>query len=252
MTTKIVMFDIRIDPLTRKEAVVAIFSLFQSETHDAHMVVTPNVDHIVMLNANANFRTAYSASSLVLVDGNPVMWASKLLGKPVPETVPGSDLFVLLLQESKRGAGFSIFLLGAPPGVAKKAGMMIQEGYPNVRVVGTNCPPLGFEKDQDELKKIVQQINEAQPDLLLVGLGAPKQELWAHAYKQQLKVKVILCAGATIEFVAKEKQRAPKWVQRLSMEWFYRMMLEPKRLFYRYAKDAIIFPFLLAREFFKK
>ena len=252
MSSKIDLFNIEIDPLTRSEAVDAIFTFFRESSFDAHMVVTPNVDHVVKLHGDSGFLDAYNDASLVLVDGNPVVWAAKLLGKHVPETVPGSDLAVLLFEQAKHGDGFSVFLLGAPPGVAEKAGKMIEGKYKNVRVVGSHCPPLGFERNPEELDLIVQQIDATEPDLLLVGLGAPKQELWAHNNKKRLKAKVVLCAGATIEFIAQEKQRAPLWVQKIAMEWFYRMLLEPKRLISRYLKDAVFFPFLVVQEILKQ
>lgn len=251
MRLKIDLFNIRIDPLTRGEAVAAICNYFREDSFDAHMVVTPNVDHVVKLHSDNDFQAAYNDASLVLIDGNPVVWAAKLMGKPVPETVPGSDLAVLLLEQAKLEQAFSIFLLGAPPGVGEKARKKIEDTYKNVRVVGNYCPPLGFEQDSEELQNINQQINDVKPDLLLVGLGAPKQELWASANRQQLQAKVILCAGATIEFIAQEKKRAPVWVQNVAMEWFYRMMLEPKRLISRYLHDAIVFPYLVLRHYLK-
>jgi N-acetylglucosaminyldiphosphoundecaprenol N-acetyl-beta-D-mannosaminyltransferase len=117
-----------------------------------------------------------------------------------------------------------------------------------VQVVGTYSPPLGFEKSNAENAKILKKIAAANPDILIVGLGAPKQELWVHKHRELLRAKAALCVGATIDFLAGEKKRAPRWVQAAKCEWLYRMLSEPRRLGKRYAHDAIVFPRILARE----
>jgi N-acetylglucosaminyldiphosphoundecaprenol N-acetyl-beta-D-mannosaminyltransferase len=117
-----------------------------------------------------------------------------------------------------------------------------------VDVVGCYSPPLGFENDAKENERILMLIREAAPDLLVLGLGAPKQELWMHRHRGEIAAKVALCVGATIDFLAGEKKRAPKWIQSLGLEWAHRMCSEPKRLVKRYARDAVIFPRLVLKE----
>ena len=120
--------------------------------------------------------------------------------------------------------------------------------WPHVEVCGTYSPPLGFERDPTENSAIIERVNAARADVLVVGLGAPKQELWVAAQRHRLQVKTALCIGATIDFLAGEKSRAPRWMQRCGLEWMHRVASEPRRLFKRYARDAWIFPQLVWNE----
>ncbi len=126
----------------------------------------------------------------------------------------------------------------------------LREFLCKINIVGIESPDFGFDRDSNASEKYAQKIAESGADILVIGVGAPKQELWAHKYQHQLNVKIILCVGATIDFIAGEKNRAPVWMQRIGFEWFYRMCQEPKRLVTRYTKDAIIFPILVIREAF--
>jgi N-acetylglucosaminyldiphosphoundecaprenol N-acetyl-beta-D-mannosaminyltransferase len=145
-----------------------------------------------------------------------------------------------------------VFLLGAAPGVADRAARRVESTWPNVEVVGTYSPPLGFEKDDYENRQILDRIAVAGPDVLIVGLGAPKQELWVHKHRLHIEATVAVCAGATIDFLAGEKKRAPVWMQRLGLEWFFRMLSDPRRLVRRYARDAWVFPQLIAKELLRR
>ena len=129
-----------------------------------------------------------------------------------------------------------------------RAATNIELRWPSVRVVGTYSPPLGFENNEHENHRILEMIAEAKPDVLVVGLGAPKQELWVSKYQKQIQAPIALCVGATIDFLAGEKKRAPVWLQRIGMEWVHRVLSEPKRLVKRYARDAWIFPQLVWSE----
>jgi len=215
-------------------------------------VVTPNVDHVIQLERSPRFRSAYSGASLVLVDGWPVAKVVGLLSKRAVDTVPGSDLVPAVFDEfSRRGTTAKIFLLGALPGVADKAARVIAARWPRLRTVGTYSPPFGFENDADESAKICSMIRGASPDIIVLGLGAPKQELWVHRHQEMLGDGVAICAGATIDFLAGSKARAPHWVRRLRMEWLHRMLLEPSRLATRYLKGMVLFPLYSAREILK-
>lgn len=209
------------------------------------MVVTPNVDHAVQFQQREGLRTAYGSAALMLVDGAPIVWASRLLGRPLPERVAGSDLVPALFDAARP---LRIFLLGAAPGVAARAAARVAAAWPHVSVVGTDSPPLGFEDDLAENERIVHKIADAAPDLLIVGLGAPKQEIWTHQHLGRIRAKVAICAGATIDFLAGEKRRSPPWMRRIGLEWLYRVSREPRRLARRYARDARIFPQLVWRE----
>jgi len=169
----------------------------------------------------------------------------------IMDRVAGSDLVPALFDSAPETKPLRIFLLGAAPGVADRAAGNIRRQWPGVEVIGTYSPPLGFERDERENESILQMIAAAKPDVLVVGLGAPKQELWVHKHHNRLAAKVALCVGATIDFLAGERSRAPLWMQSVGLEWLYRVASEPRRLATRYAKDAVIFPQLLAQEWWR-
>ena len=250
MSEKRKLFGIEIDALRMPQAVLRIRQWIGAEAAACRYVVTPNVDHAVMLQEQEAFRDAYHDADLMLADGHPIVWASRLLGRPLPERVPGSELVPELLDSFNKlpnaSAGrLRVFLLGAAKGVAAKAAANMRTRWPNVETVGVYSPPLGFETNQLESEEILGRIALCRPHVVIVGLGAPKQELWVHQHRAQLRANVALCVGATIDFLAGEKKRAPVWMQRSGMEWLHRMGSEPKRLFKRYAKDALIFPQLV-------
>jgi len=216
--------------------------------YECRYVVTPNVDHIVKLQSDDKLRAAYLNASLVVADGWPLVAASRLLRKPLPERVAGSDLVPRLFDFSVNPEPLRVFLLGAAPGVAEKASVQIERRWRNVLVCGTHSPPLGFEYSAELNADIVARVNRYKPDILIVGLGAPKQEIWLDRFRTQLRVKVAVAAGATIDFLAGEQQRAPKWVQRIALEWLHRAFTNPRRLAGRYLYGAWAFPRIVARE----
>jgi N-acetylglucosaminyldiphosphoundecaprenol N-acetyl-beta-D-mannosaminyltransferase len=239
-----------IDALTMKQAVEAVLAWCRDDAPGpCRYVVTPNVDHAVMFHADARLREAYAGASLVLADGWPVVLASRLLGRPLPERVAGSDLAPAIFAAAADGsAPLRVFLLGAAPGVAQRAAANIVAQWRNVEICGVLSPPLGFEADDAQNERILQTVAEAAPDLVVLGFGAPKQELWIRAHAGQLHAKAALCLGATIDFLAGQKRRAPRWMQRTGLEWLHRLSSEPRRLFRRYARDAWVFPRLVWRD----
>jgi len=201
-----------------------------------------------MYQHDERLREAYADAGLVLADGFPVVAAAKLLRRPLPGRVCGSDLVPALFETTTEDRPLRAFLLGAAPGVADRARDEVHKKWPSVNIVGTYCPPLGFEKDDEENARILEIVAEAKPDVLVVGLGAPKQELWVHRFHKEIQAPVALCVGATIDFLAGEKARAPVWMRRTGLEWLHRCLSEPKRLVRRYVRDAIVFPQLVWRE----
>ncbi|MGL6077337.1 WecB/TagA/CpsF family glycosyltransferase [Methyloversatilis discipulorum] len=247
------MFGIEIDALDMASTLEVLEQWISSEQMSCHYVVTPNVDHIVKLDKNESFRTAYAGASLVLADGKPVVLVSRILGMPLPGTVPGSDLVpALFAHYQSLNRPLSVFLLGAAPGVGLKAAERIRTSWPCVHVVGVLSPPHGFERDPDECERICDAVMKVSPDVLVLGLGAPKQELWVSRFRSRLDARVALCVGATIDFLAGEKPRAPKWMRILGLEWLHRMASEPRRLAGRYVHDAFVFPRLFFIELFRK
>lgn len=230
-------------------AVAQISQWLSDQPRLGRYVVTPNVDHVLTLKSNEAFRQAYTDASLRLIDGWPVAKAVSWLANVHATTVPGSDLVPAIFSHlTSTGKTAGVFLLGALPGVAEIAASSIEARWNGISVVGTYSPPFGFERDAAECKKICDMLLEAKPDILVIGLGAPKQEIWIHRYKDQIGPCVSICAGATIDFLAGSKKRAPRWVRTLRFEWLYRMLQEPKRLFLRYAKGMILFPAYLVQE----
>ncbi|REK18883.1 MAG: glycosyltransferase [Planctomycetota bacterium] len=248
MNARVGIFGCWIDRVRMPEAVARVYDLIEREDDVCHYVVTPNVDHVVMLDHHRGLQQAYADASLILADGMPVVLASRLLRRGLPERITGTDLVGEMLAAAAGNGGLRVFLLGAGPGVAEQAAERIASKWPAVDVVGTYSPPFGFEKDAEENAHILQQIADCRPDVLIVGLGAPKQELWVHQHRHEIEARVALCVGAAIDFLAENKRRAPRWMQRAGLEWFHRMASEPKRLAGRYAHDAWQFPRLVWRE----
>lgn len=203
-------------------------------------VVTPNVDHIVKLQSDASFCGIYARSALVLADGVPLLWAAKFLGTPLREKISGSDLFPKLCEVAAQ-KGWRVFFLGGRPGAAAKSAVVLKNRYPKLIVSGTYSPDFGFEKDPIYNDKIIQMIQHAKPDILFIGLGTPKQENWADKYKDICKVPVSIGIGAGFEFVAGMVKRAPAWMQKTGLEWFWRLLMEPGRLWKRYLVDDMQF-----------
>jgi N-acetylglucosaminyldiphosphoundecaprenol N-acetyl-beta-D-mannosaminyltransferase len=253
MSNTIEMFGITIHKYTMNGALDVLQEWLQFGNDDCKYVVTPNVDHVVLLDKNPAFKQAYDDAAMVVADGRPVVLASRILGKALPETVPGSDLVPNLFQRfQENDLPLRVYLLGAMPGVGEVAASNIKKQWPKVEVVGILSPDFGFEKDSAYCDRICQSVAEAKADLLVIGLGAPKQEIWVHKHASRLPVKVALCVGATIDFLAGNKPRAPIWMRKLGVEWLHRMCSEPKRLVKRYLVDAIIFPKIFIREWLKK
>lgn len=246
------LFGLRIDAVSLESAVTRLSSWMRQASRPCRYVVTPNVDHLVILEHHEALREAYRDASMVVADGWPLVAVARWVNRPLPQRVAGSDLVPALLAAASSQTPLRVFLLGAMPGVAQRAARRIEAQWPDVRVSGTCSPPLGFERDRGENQAILRHIAQAQPDLLIVGLGAPKQELWVHAHRDQIHASVAVCAGATIDFLAGEKRRAPRWIQRMGLEWCHRMLSDPRRLIRRYARDAWVFPQIACREIMRR
>lgn len=225
-----------IDNLTMGETLQAIKELIK--TKRGAYVVTPNVDHIVQLETNKELQLVYQNASLILADGKPLLWIANWYGTPIKEKISGSDLFPLLC-EMAANEGYKLFFLGATEGIAAKAAENLTQRYKGLQITGTYSPPFGFENNSEEIKKIEVMVRDANPEILIVGLGCPKQELFMYRYCQTLGVPVSLGLGASFDFEAGNKKRAPHWVSNCGFEWIYRFFQEPKRLFKRYFVDDI-------------
>jgi len=209
-------------------------------------VYTPNVDHLMQLQQDGEFVEVYQDADYRVCDSKLLYFASHLLGTPLRDKISGSDLFPAFYRFHRSNEHITIFLLGAMEGVAAEAQRRINSTVGRPIVVGFYSPPFGFEKDEAECQKIIQMVQESGATVLAVGLGAPKQEKFIHRFKSRLtNVKIFLAIGATIDFEAGNVRRAPKVLSELGLEWFYRMCMEPRRLWKRYLPVAPRFTWLL-------
>jgi len=213
--------------------------------------VTANVDHVVRFSRCPDVRPLYTEADLVVADGMPLIWASRLLRTPLPCRVAGSDLFPRLCGEAA-GAGLSVFLLGGAPGSAERAVQVLTERHPNLRVAGTYCPDFGFENDPREMARINEMIAKASPDILFVGLGSPKQERWIAENRTRCGAALSIGVGISFSFVAGDVRRAPRWLQRLGLEWAHRLCQEPGRLWKRYLVHDLPFVWLIAKAWWRR
>jgi N-acetylglucosaminyldiphosphoundecaprenol N-acetyl-beta-D-mannosaminyltransferase len=239
------MFGIAIDNLRFEDLVVRIRERVASR--EPGYIVTPNVDHICRLQHDADFQAAYADASMTLADGMPIMWAGRLLGCPLQEKLSGSDMVPRLSAEAER-LGLSVFLLGAAPGVGDEAAAVLRTRFPKLDIRGVYSPPLGFEQDPFELETMIAAVRKAAPDICFVALGSPKQEIVIHQHHAAMQVPVTLGIGAGLDFVAGRVKRAPRWMQRVGLEWLWRVCQEPRRLARRYFIDDTVFFGLLVRE----
>lgn len=234
--TRINFMNTEIDNLTMNETLIEIDKLIR--LNECAYVVTPNVDHIVQLERDEELKRVYENASLILADGKPLIWISKFYKTPIKEKISGSDLFPKVCDLAAK-KGFTMYLLGAAEGVAAKAAKNLMQKYKGLNIVGTYSPPFGFEKDKKELDKIKEQIQKVHPDILIVGLGCPKQEKFMYHHCNELGVPISFGLGASIDFEAGNIKRAPKWMSEHGLEWLYRITQDPKRLAKRYLVDDI-------------
>lgn len=226
-------------PLRFAEALDAIVTLARGG--EGGTVVTPNVDHVVLAEENDGLVDAYQGAALSLVDGKPLVWLGRLLGRPFPDKISGSDLVEPLAARAAQ-EGLSIFLLGAGEGVGARAAAALVARHPSLRIAGVLSPPLGFDGDPERNRDVIEAVRRAAPALVLVALGAPRQELWMHAHRVELAPAVLLGIGATLDFLAGDKRRAPRIFSEVGLEWAYRLAQEPRRLAGRYlVRDRAFF-----------
>lgn len=218
------------------EALDAIESLVDSGKKS--YVLAINVDVVIKIEEDRYLNEIADNADIVLVDGKPLVWIADYYNMPVKEKVSGSDLVPLLCARAVEKQ-YSIYIIGGKEGIAQKAKEHLEKIYPGISIVGTYSPPFGFEKDEAELNKINQQITKVRPDIVIACFGCPKQEKWVYENYTKYDAKVSVCAGATVDFLAGNISRAPKWMSDNGLEWFYRLLQEPKRMFKRYLIDDL-------------
>ena len=216
------------------EAIQAIEDMIASEKKS--YIVAINVDVVMKIENDSYLKDITDKADMVLVDGKPLEWIAKWHKRPIKAKISGSDLVPLLCKRATE-KGYSLFIIGGKDGIAEKAKQNLERDLPGIRIVGTYAPPFGFEKDEKELNRINEMISDAHPDILIACFGCPKQEKWIYENYQKYAAKVSVCAGATVDFLAGNVRRAPRWMSDHGLEWFYRFLQEPKRMFKRYFVD---------------
>lgn len=226
------------DSTSKDEALDYILSLMPE--HKAKFIVTPNPEIVMRAREDETLASAVESACLVIPDGIGIMYGAKILGKSIKERIPGID-FTTALFEGMAKAGMSVFLLGAKPGIAEKAAENIAAQFPGLIISGTND---GYFRDDAPL---VDKINAAKPDLMLVCLGCPKQELWMQAHAAELDVGVMIGAGGSLDVFSGTVERAPLFWRKLGLEWFHRLLKDPKRIKRLSALPKFIFAVIISR-----
>lgn len=196
-------------------------------------VVTPNLDHLCRAETDSEFRGMLAEADVVVADGMPLIWASRLQGTPLPQRVAGSSL-VWSLAEAAADRGRSLYLLGGDPGAADNAARVLRTRYPDLKIAGTDCPEVGFDENPVRIGEVFKKVLAAKPDIVYVGLGSPKQERLIRQVRVGLPHVWWLGVGISLSFIAGDVRRAPRWVQKLGLEWLHRLVQEPDRLARRY------------------
>ena len=205
-----------------------------------HQVAVVPVSSVMTARRDAAFRLILNQATVVLPDGMPLVWASRLLGRPIPGRVAGAD-FLLKFSKLAAAKGYSFFFMGGQPGVPEELARELRRLNPKLKIVGTCSPPFGRDFPPEVNQDIVRRINLSRPDVLWVGLGASKQEKWIHDNLGRLEVKVAVGVGAAFDLCSGRVQRAPAWMCRSGLEWLHRFRLEPRRLFRRYFIEGLPF-----------
>ena len=235
---RILLGAVEFDQLTELETCKWIGSAL--DRGEAGFVVTANLDHLLRCKRSQEYLRLVNQASLVVADGMPLIWASRIQGTPLPERVAGSSL-CLSLAQSLASAGRSIFLLGGDPGVAANAAQILKDRFPGLTIAGAYSPPFGFEKDPIELNVILTLLADSGPDVVYVALGSPKQEKLIEQLRDRFPSTWWIGVGISLSFITGDIKRAPRWVQLIGCEWVHRLVQEPRRLARRYLIDGIPF-----------
>ena len=246
-TNRIEFLNTYIDNLTASEAKNAVDSLIQAGGN--HYVVTPNSDIVVKMQDDTELKEICDKADLILTDGQIVVKLSRYLGNPIKERVCMTD-FVWDVFDLAIKKDYRVFLFGGKEDVLFKATENIKKRLPELKIVDSYSPPFGFEKNEEMLEEANRRIKASDADILIVFLGCPKQEKFIYQNKDKYQVPISITMGGCVDFIAGKVKRAPLWMQNIGLEWFYRFLQEPKRMFRRYFVDDIRI-FELARKYQK-
>ncbi len=242
MSERITLMGCSIDNLSMEETLQTIEGFIHTGRPHQHVVV--NVDKLVKASRDPELRQIINDCALVNVDGMPVVWASRLLGKPLKERVAGVDLFEALMRRAG-DKGWRVFLLGAKEEVVSKVAATYQHKYPRLVLAGYRN---GYWNGDAEEAHVVEQIRDARPDLLFVAISSPKKEQFLGRWQAEMKIPFAMGVGGTFDVAIGHVKRAPVWMQKSGLEWFYRFLQEPRRMFRRYFIEDMAFVRLFLKE----
>ena len=230
----------------------AVKKLHSAVEHNSMIqVCVTNVYSTVLMQKDAGFRKINNSAGLVVADGMPIVWLSKLMSYPLPCRIAGSDLFFELCALAS-AKGYTFYFLGSTEEGLNKIRVNLKVDFPDLKIAGMYSPPYRDQFSERENNDILRKINEIKPDVLWVGMTAPKQEKWIYHNLDQLNIKAAIGVGAVFDFVAGTVQRAPVWMQKMGMEWLFRFIQEPRRMWKRYLIGNTIFIWLVLKELVKK
>jgi N-acetylglucosaminyldiphosphoundecaprenol N-acetyl-beta-D-mannosaminyltransferase len=245
MHSKVNILGVQISNITN-EHLLESFTERIGQKQKTQVCITP-VNSVLAAIKDPQVLSIYNASEYVLCDGTPIKWAAGFLNTPIVERITGLDLLPNLVAHCAKH-DFSIFLLGASPGVGEKLKEKILTLYPNCKVVGVYVPPFMKVFSEEENIKMIDAINAVSPDVLLVSLTAPKQDIWIAQNLHRVNASIQIGIGGAFEVMAGLAKRAPKWMHAAGLEWLYRFIQEPKRLFRRYFIEAPLFIPLIIKQ----
>ncbi|KRN57023.1 WecB/TagA/CpsF family glycosyltransferase [Carnobacterium divergens] len=233
-TKRIELLGSQLNCLTMWETLVVIDEIIQKKTPTQHVVI--NASKINLMSKDEQLKNIINDCPLINADGQSIVWAGRFLGFSIPERVTGIDLFTELVKKAAED-GLRLYYFGSEEEVVQEVIRLHQKQYPNLIVAGFRN---GYFKEE-ESTEIVEEIHQSQADILFVAFSSPKKEYWIHQYKEQLNVPFMMGVGGSFDVVAGKTKRAPNWMQKVGLEWFYRLIQEPKRMLSRYVKGNTAF-----------
>jgi N-acetylglucosaminyldiphosphoundecaprenol N-acetyl-beta-D-mannosaminyltransferase len=243
---RVCLGQVELDPVTMDETVDRITTMMGDSRSNSVHVVTLNAQFVQIARNNSEFASLVRGADLCVADGVSLVWACRFLGQPLPGRVNGTDLMVRLCEVAARD-GYTVYFLGGRPGAGEGAVRKLREENANLQVVGIDCPPMGFMDNPKLAAEVCERIQLAAPDFLFVGLGAPKQEYWIHN-NSGLSAKVMVGVGGSFELIAGMTKRAPLLMQKTGLEWFWRLVMEPRRLWKRYLVGNSVFVLVVLQQ----
>lgn len=233
-TKRIELLGSQLNCLTMWETLAVIDEIIQKKTPTQHVVI--NASKINLMSKDEQLKNIINDCPLINADGQSIVWAGRFLGFSIPERVTGIDLFTELVKKAAED-GLRLYYFGSEEEVVQEVIRLHQKQYPNLIVAGFRN---GYFKEE-ESTEIVEEIHQSQADILFVAFSSPKKEYWIHQYKEQLNVPFMMGGGGSFDVVAGKTKRAPNWMQKVGLEWFYRLIQEPKRMLSRYVKGNTAF-----------